>query len=233
MQVVNMVGLEAEFLLRDSKQNIVFPAKHGFNHDEFFLLGELRALPGKTRQESVGYFMQSIAEILYKADKKLLTVDFSGMSEISPKTKAYVLRKMESKNVPEAKNIYGTDILSLCDDVVENGVITKSRISCGLHIHFSRRMLGEWRDADKNLKSEYKSILTPSQRKGIIVALDNVVLPKYHTEVPLKYRKPGFYEEKDYGFEYRSLPMVKSMTNLQEIMGIVDFAFCQLEKLEK
>jgi hypothetical protein len=233
MKVVNKLGLEAEFLLRDSKGNFRYPAKHGFSTDDFFLLGELRASPGKTREECVGNFMQAVAEVLYKAEKKNFLVDFSGMAEISPSMKSDVLRKMNSKQIPAVKNIYGTDILNLSDDVVESGTITLSRISCGLHIHFSREMFHEWKDENKLQKTESKSILTESQRKSIIMAMDSKILPLYSLRVPLKYRRAGFYEQKPYGFEYRSLPMIKSMTSLEEIMKIVDFAFLQLEKLEK
>lgn len=233
MRIVNRIGLEGEFILRDSKGKIRYPAKHGFDRDDFFLLGEFRARPGENREEVVGHFMESIAELYYRAAKTDLQLDFSGVYEISPEQKADVLRKMGRKNIAEAKNIYGTDILKLSDDVVENGVITTARISAGLHVHFSRGMLASWTDKDKSTHDDWKSILTASQRRNIIVAMDNNILTNYPLGVPLKYRKPGFYEEKPHGFEYRSLPMVESMLNLQEIMHIVDFAFLQLERLDR
>lgn len=233
MKIINQVGLEAEFILRDSKGKIRFPAKHGFLHDDFYLLGEFRAEPGATRQQAVGNYMAALAEVLYLAEKKELTVDVTGVYEISPEVKADVLRKMASKNVPETKNIYGTDILTLSDDVVENGQIKVSRISAGLHVHFSRWVQHDWKDKNDLSRSDWANIITPSARKSIIVAMDKDILPKYDLGVPLKYRKPGFYEEKPWGFEYRSLPMVEEFSRLEGVMALVDYAFTQLERLAK
>jgi|WetSurMetagenome_2_1015567.scaffolds.fasta_scaffold84732_2 hypothetical protein len=232
MEIIKQVGLEAEFLLRDSTGKLRYPAVHGFDTDEFFLLGELRATQGKTRQETVGNFMQAIAKVLYKASAKKMTVDFSGLTEISPTLKADVLRKMSNKHVEECKNIYGTDILNFSDDVVSDGKIVTSRISAGLHIHFSRWAYHECVDESKKTKVSWKNLLTMSQKKSIIVAMDRL-LPEYDFGVPLKYRRPGFYEDKSWGFEYRSLPMIHQFIQLEKIMEVVDYAFIQLEKLDK
>ncbi len=234
MKIVNKVGLEGEFILRDRFGKIRYPAKHGFSTDEFFLLGEFRALPGETREESVGNFMRSLAEIKYRASAKNLVLDFSGVTEITPEMKADVLRKLSRKTISEAKNIYGTDILKLSDDVVENGVIKSSRISAGLHVHFSRHAVHEWlSEKDGVKKSASQNLLTPSQRKAMITSMDKEILHSYDLGVPLKYRNPGFWEEKSWGFEYRSLPMVSAFTTIDEVMSLVDFAFSLLEKLDK
>lgn len=236
MKIVNQVGLEAEFILRDEKGKIRYPAKHGFGHDDFFILGEFRADPGRTREETVGNFMKALSGVIYKAQAKKLVVDFSGSWEIQPEFKAEILRKMASKQIAECKNIYGTDILKFSDDVVEDGKIKVCRISAGLHVHFSRWVFHEYEKSvgdKKSTVSEWLSILTPSQRRSIIVNMDNNILPHYDLGIPLKYRQKGFYEEKSWGFEYRSLPMVHDFTSIDKVMELVDFSFSQLEKLSK
>lgn len=233
MRIVHKIGLEAEFILLDDKGKMRFPAKHGFSHDEFFLLGEFRADPGSTREETIGYYMKALAQVLYLAKEKKLTADFSGVWSITPEMKADILRKMSSKTVPECKNIYGIDILKFSDDVVEGGTIKECRISAGLHVHFSRWIEHEWTDKDGRKQTAWKSILTPSQMKKIITSMDSEALQKYTLGVPLKYRQKGFYEIKPYGFEYRSLPMVPAYTYLENVMSLVDLAFCQLENLDK
>jgi hypothetical protein len=232
MKIIKQVGLEAEFLLRDSTGKLRYPAKHGFSTDEFFLLGELRANPGTTRSETVGNFLGAVSQVLYHANSKKMTVDFSGLAEVDPALKADVMRKMSSKTVPECHNIHNTDILKYSDDVVVDGKITSSRISAGLHVHFSRWAFHTWTDINKADRSEKLDLITESQRKNIIVGMDRI-LPKYDLGVPLKYRLPGFYEVKPWGFEYRSLPMIPEFLQLEKIMEVVDYAFTQLEKLDK
>ncbi len=63
-----------------------------------------------------------------------------------------------------------------------------------------------------------------------IQELDDKILSQYKIEVPLKYRNPGFYETKPWGFEYRSLPFNQSV--LSNIAEIVDFSFNLMEDLE-
>ncbi|RPJ74110.1 MAG: hypothetical protein EHM20_11145 [Alphaproteobacteria bacterium] len=232
MEIKNKIGLEAEIILRDYSGKVRFPGKHGFGHDEFFLLGEFRAKPGETRNETVGNFMDALSEVFYRAREKKFQVDFSGLTEISPEMKADITRKMLTKRIPECSNIYGTDILKLSDDVVENGVIKTCRLSAGLHVHFSRWAYHTWME-DKTRKESWKDIITPSQMQNIITQMDKNILPRYNLGVPLKYRNPGFYEKKSYGFEYRSLPMVKDFTEIDAVLDLVDFSFSLLEKLDK
>ena len=67
--VKNQVGLEAEFFLYDSGDNLVFPRKFGFSTDDFELLGEFRASPGNTREETLGNFFTEYYKVLFKAQK--------------------------------------------------------------------------------------------------------------------------------------------------------------------
>lgn len=65
---------------------------------------------------------------------------------------------------------------------------------------------------------------------SFISKFDTEILPKYKINVPLKYRNPGFYEVKPWGFEYRSLPFNKAVLN--DIAEIVDFSYKMLEDLD-
>lgn len=64
----------------------------------------------------------------------------------------------------------------------------------------------------------------------IVKSLDTNILPGAKKNLPnLKYRNPGFYEHKAWGFEYRSLPFNKKV--LDDIHNIVDYSFSLLENL--
>jgi len=65
--------------------------------------------------------------------------------------------------------------------------------------------------------------------KNFVQAFDEVFLDKYPMDVPLKFRNPGFFEIKNYGFEYRSLPFTKDV--LSDIVEIAEFAWNLLEEL--
>lgn len=135
---INKVGLEAEFLLKNQNGELVYPGEHGFGYDDFCILGEFRALPGQTREETIANFYKEYYKVIYQAKAKKLTIDISqGWQNIDPKLYAEILRKMGSKSVAQCKNIYNTDILSLSDADIENGKVINQRISSGLHIHFS------------------------------------------------------------------------------------------------
>ena len=65
--------------------------------------------------------------------------------------------------------------------------------------------------------------------KHFVKEMDENLLKKYKQCVNLKYRNPGFYELKHYGFEYRSLPFNED--TYHGIYEITDFAFSLLEDL--
>lgn len=224
------IGLEAEFLLRNKKGELVLPADFGFSTDDFMILGEFRADAGWTVKEVVGNFFGEIAHVMKRAKEEKLTVDFSGMAEVSPEKKAQILRAAGMKAIPPCDNVYGRDLLEFSDDVVKKGKIVSSRISAGLHVHFSRRVYHNFVKG-KEIVSQDTNILTKSQMMGIVRNMDKNILPKYQLKTPLKYRQPGFYEIKAWGFEYRSLPMIPTFTNLEEVVSLVTYAFSLLEKL--
>jgi hypothetical protein len=232
MEIINKVGLEAEFFLYNKKGDLDFPGDFGFATDNFPLLGELRAIPGKSREETVGFFFQALANCKMIAKNRGVTLHWASFMEITPEQKSVALKRMGRKEISKCKNLYKTDILGLSDDVVENGKLIHTKISGGLHIHFSKE-INHTHLTDKGVSvTEKKYILRESEKRRIIKAMDTKILPKYNPPVSLKYRNPGFYEDKPWGFEYRSLPMIPFFTQLDELVDLVDFCFGLLEKLE-
>jgi hypothetical protein len=134
--IKNQIGLEAEYLLRKDGE-LVFPCDYGFDFDDFLILGEFRAKPGKTVAETIANFFLEYYTVLERAKEKGLTVDIKGWAEITPKFYSEILKKMGSKQINESQNIYGTDILECSDSLVEDGKIVKQYLSTGLHVHFS------------------------------------------------------------------------------------------------
>lgn len=264
-KILNCVGLEAEFFLRGEKNKLLYPAANGFSTDEFIILGEFRAKQGENREETISNFMKEWYKIIFQAKKQGHKIDIeTGYTEIDPKFYAEIIRKMGTKNVAQAKNIYpDIDLLKLTDAVVENGVLQKHYLSIGLHIHFSSTITNEqiYKSKDANYSSvriplsisgnnvaemnlyqkdsekenEVKLVSTVSRITkpvlySFISKFDAEILPQYKSDVPLKYRNPGFYEVKPWGFEYRSLPFNQAILN--NIAEIVDFSFNLMEDLD-
>lgn len=255
MSTVNKIGLEAEYLLRDSKGNLVYPADHDLESDSFPIIGEFRGKPGKTRAETIGHFLKAYFEVVFRAKKEKLTIDLKGWASVSPEFHAKAMRKMQTKEVAQCQNIGDIDILSRSDDEVKGGKIVKKRISAGLHVHFSSHevktgALIQQHDLDTLLKggkdrldiySRLSNALKDSAVKAsrlsqpaiveLIKGMDKALLPTFTKGLPdLKYRLPGFYELKEHGVEYRSLPFTRSV--LDQVDLIVDQAFTLLEALE-
>lgn len=63
----------------------------------------------------------------------------------------------------------------------------------------------------------------------IVKKMDEELLPKYAPEEKMKYRMPGWYEIKPYGFEYRSLPMDNLVLNT--LYQIAEYSFSLLDDL--
>jgi len=257
--IKNMVGLEAEFLLYDKDGTLVMPREHGFEVDDYPILGEFRAKPGESIGKTVGNFITEYYNVIAKADKLGLTVDLSGHSTISPELYAKVLTSMGTKTLAKGANIYGGNILTMSDHVIdESGNITAVKISCGLHLHFSSnhtvsRVISGMKYTPVTLPLSIKDIpvqmdlyrgagyeeertitatadrITNPVVKFIVEQLDTLVYPLYKLDVALKYRRPGYYELKPYGFEYRSLPFTSAVLN--NIMKITTTAFELLESI--
>lgn len=135
----NMVGLEAEYLLRNKEGELVSPDDYRLSTDGFPLLGEVRGDPGKTRAETVANFFRGWYENLYEIAllDEALTVDLSGWGVVTPEVYAAAMRSLDTKEVARCKNIYGTDLLSLSNKITKRGVITSVVLTTGLHVHFS------------------------------------------------------------------------------------------------
>jgi len=232
LKIVNKIGLEAEYLLFNKKEELVLPQVFGYETDDLPILGEVRAKPGETREDAVGNFFTVLSQLIHATKQDGLKIGY-GYADITPQFKAEILREMGTKTIQDIKNIYKTDILSLSDDTVVDGVVVSCRISCGLHIHFSREVLSTVTLESGKMVTDKKFLITDSQIKSIVRTMDKLVLPNHQLGVPLKYRKPGYYEKKDWGFEYRSLPMYPPFVKVGELTDLVDTAFTLLERLGK
>jgi len=251
--IINKVGLEAEVLIRSKKNELVIPSDYNLPCDDFIVLGEIRAPAKDNIPDTLYAFMKEF----YMFNKSLEYFNFhtdieKGWATISPEDYTNILRKMGSKEIATCKNIYkNVDILKLTDANVLDGKILSHNVSTGLHIHFSsdivvhniyhvpdayqlRNNLFVHSCQDKRFDEETKlySLLTKNTIRSIVSSFDKNIFPKYNPEnVTLKYRKPGFYEEKSWGFEYRSLPFNQLVYD--NLASIVEFAFEQLSKLSK
>jgi hypothetical protein len=231
-RIINKIGLEGEFFLQDKKGDFVFPGEYGFETDEFPLLGEFRCKPGSSRQEVVGNFFAELDGIYGKAIEKNLWIKFNHFS-IPIELKREALKKMGVKQIADTKNIYGKSILDYSDDVVVDGKVVATTISAGLHIHFSKEVVATQTDSN-GLRFESSSyILTEKDKKSIIRYMDNKVYPLYPADSisPLKYRLKGYYEDKSYGFEYRSLPMLQRFLDFTVVSSLVLSCFKALESI--
>jgi len=252
--ITNKVGLEFEFLLRNKDGGLVFPADYGFECDDFIILGEARAKAGTTVEETIGNFYTAYYGILRKAKRKGLTVDLSGYTEITAKFNTEIMKKMSYKEISTCSNIYGREILEETDLIIKDKKIAGRLISCGLHIHFSSEVSKERRVVNVPKVKNYTPIVNLYRKKkghsytkdytdvkvsvsritnpvikNFVTYFDEVWLDKYILDVPLKFRNPGFFETKHYGFEYRSLPFTEEV--LSDIVEIAEEAWNLLEEL--
>ena len=144
--IKNQVGLEAEFFLRDADGELVLPGDFGFGTDDYIILGECRAMPGVTREETLANFMERWYGVVFRAHKNKLTLDIeTGWTKLSVEEHAAIMREMGTKEVSIAQNINGTDILELTDAIIHRGKIVGYRASIGLHVHFSSSEVSEVR----------------------------------------------------------------------------------------
>jgi Txe/YoeB family toxin of Txe-Axe toxin-antitoxin module len=255
----NAVGLEAEFFLRNEKNELVMPKDHEFPYDDFILLGEIRGQHGKTREETISNFLKEYYRISYLAEKKKLKIDISvGWDKLDAKFYTSVIRKIEEKSISKCENIYGYDLLNYSDSIVDNGKIVAHKVSLGLHVHFSSinreekkikskqyesvklplnisganttlNLFSEQKEEEIKLEVSCNRITKPAIRH-IVEQMDKEIYPQFKIEEPLKYRMTGFYETKPNGrFEYRSLPFNENF--LKNLPKLVDFSFNLLEGL--
>jgi len=255
----NKVGLEAEyFLYKDGK--LVFPGSYGFDTDDFALIGEFRADPGDTRESALANFFVSYFGVIQKAKRLGLTVEFKSHEDVSPAMYSEAMRRMGTKEISKCDNIYGTDMMSLSDAVVESGELKFHRVSCGLHIHFSSdvsesetirsgeyapfelplniggvdtsiRLFKKVTSMERKIKVS-ASCITKPVINHIVSNLDKELLLKYMKgiNVELKYRRPGWYEVKSDG-RFEYRSLPFTDDVISDIVDIVDFAFNQLDEI--
>lgn len=227
--IENKIGIEAEVFLQKNGK-LVFPSEFGLPSDNFVILAEIRGTCGSTPQESLSNFYEEYFRIKNICDKNKVLIDLSGYKVISMAERAKILRAGGTKELPECKNIYGKDLLTMSDNFEENGNLM-TRISSGLHIHFSKKVVSK-KTYTQNKKdifhNEEISILTDNIIKSLVRKMDTI-LPAYNLGVDLKYRQKGFYEIKPHGFEYRSLPF--SDLSFSNLLDIVNYSFKLLENI--
>jgi len=273
MAIVSKVGLEAEFLLINAKDEIIIPPS-SWDRDGFPLLAEIRGEESKTIAGTITNFKAKEMEIV-EGMRKDHTMRMSDVEMIK-----LALYKKANKEVNWAekeqqmglvKNIHDVDIEEFSDQVVKGNKIQGIRISCGLHVHFSceelvvhevekeqyeqvilpigigesglvarkdladepmqRRIAAEmlspalylYRHSGYTKKGKIKvraSRLNKPAISYIVDEMDKAFFEKFAAEKAkrTKYRQPGFFELKPYGFEYRSLPAnARTMEALPEI----------------
>jgi len=261
-KIENSVGLEAEYFLRNVDGELLIPREHSLADDDYILLGEIRGAKGYSRAETISNFLKVFHATKHEINEinPAWFMDFeTGWTELIPKFYAEVMRKMGTKEICQAENVYpDIDLLSLTDQVTSDGKLKSVKASLGLHIHFAsvvedERTTQEYKYTPINIpisvggaetmlcvhRKEHEEThtlkvivnrITNPVIKHIVKKFDDEILGKYvPVGIPLKYRNKGFYEVKPYGFEYRSLPFNQMV--YEDLWTIVDFAYKQLEEL--
>ena len=261
------VGIEVEFFVKNDKGEVVMPGTN-LDRDDFPLLGEIRAVQGKTMAEALGNFYRKKVEMEALLTKKqVMSISHFELAKLKVYQEAIRLITAP-KNSKDIRNIYGIDISGFTDQVVKDGKIQGANVSCGLHIHLSCREIDEVK-VEQDVYSAVSIPITTTASKDVI-GLTHLVTPclslfkhegtkiertlmastsklnqptieyivrafdeKFFKrfapkkEECTKYRQPGFFERKSYGFEYRSLPAnAETINALPEIVG---FAFDMLK----
>lgn len=255
MTIKSKVGLEAEFLLRNGKNEIVVPPAT-WDRDGFPLLGEIRGEPGEKASETITNFVAKKMEILDKISAKS-SIQFASRERVPLKLYKQANAQMNAADkegaMADIQNIYGTDISEFSDQIISKNRIQGIWVSCGLHIHFSCEEVSETKVEEEQYeqvilpiginfssatlsdeeKAAMEEMMKPTlylyRRKGwkekkvlkarasrlnrpavhyIVKAMDEKFFDRFAPEEKerTKYRQPGFFEMKPYGFEYRSLP---------------------------
>jgi hypothetical protein len=234
------------------------------------LLGEVRGDPGKSWSETVSNWNTAYLETLRQIEERFPTYSLKfapsivvGNAMFKEASKQMDLNE-KAKSMDLVKNIRGISITDFTDQVVEGKKIVGSRLSCGLHIHFSYGAVAtKTVDArhfekcdiplqtgigDKPLNVELYKKVSEKTTEVLRVEVSKFTRPAVHflvdemdkafferfappEEERTKYRHPGFYETKSYGFEYRSLPASEdTMSNLADI---TKHSFDILNQLDK
>lgn len=263
-----LIGIEAEYLTLNEEGEVVVPPSY-VDRDDFPLLAEIRAKPGKTVADTVSNFLLRKMEVEGSLPRDRSMSIQSG-ARVGLDVYREALRactKPKNETLSQAKSIYGTDVTDFSDQIIKNGKIQGINISCGLHIHFSCRavdrvevrtpkytavqipirvpetvpegaktLLQPYLDLYKCEDYEVESVLEATASllnqptvEWMVRSLDEAFFDLFAPDKKerTKYRQPGFYERKEYGFEYRSLPASpESLDALPEIMKVAFDLLC-------
>lgn len=173
MAIRMKVGLEAEFLLINTKGEIIIPPSH-WDRDGFPLLGEIRGEAGKSVAETVTNFKAGEMNVLGKLNKGH-TIRMSDLELIKlalyKKANKEVNWAEKAEDMGKVMNIHKVDIEEFSDQIVKGNKIQGIRISCGLHVHFS---CGE-EIVYKDERDQYEQVILPIGlgESGIMVAQHN------------------------------------------------------------
>lgn len=271
MAIKSMIGLEVEFLLFNSKGELIVPPAF-FDRDAYPVLGEIRGDPGENEQETIVNFFKARTETMGRV-RKTHTLKFLDREKVPLKIYREANRQINAadkgEGMSDIRNIYGTDISEFTDQIVAKNKIQGIWISCGLHVHFSCEEVNEveirkdkyemvsiplnwsvvkntkkdealgitelvhpsimlyrksYEEVDKTLVARASRLNTPTIRY-IVSEMDKAFFDRFAPKEGerTKYRQPGFYELKPYGFEYRSLPA--NDVTMEALPEIVEFAF--------
>lgn len=237
------IGFEFEyFIKKNNSEDIEFPSKLHLSTDEFPLIAELRTIHSSSYGKVYGDFIEKWRKINAITGQKGYTILYGGV-DVSPELYKKALKTLGHKDITESYNIYGYDIndySAIRTD--ELGKITQAIITAGLHIHFSASVSIDTRS---ETISKRNGILERTEQKHVemfylkneflmkemIKGLDDRFFSMY-VEKESKYRQKGFYEPKDYGFEYRSLPAnEQTLADLPFILEISLEMFSNLYKV--
>ena len=153
------IGLEAEFIILNSKGNAVIP-NHTFDRDGFPLLGEIRGNPGNNVSETISNFIKRKIEVeaLLKNSQQLVTpAIFRVPLKLYKEINKAINPNDKYADLNKVFNIYGTDISDFSDQIIKDGRIQGINVSCGLHIHFSC----EETESVEVHKDQYSSVILP------------------------------------------------------------------------
>lgn len=257
------VGLEAEFLMRNSKGEVIMPV--GVSTDDFPILGEIRGQEGERMAETVANFSMAHLQTVQNL-RQGRTIEFTAIERLPLalyKKALSEVKKPKGDVIGQVKNVYGTDMSDYSDQIIKNGKIQGANVSCGLHVHFSCSDVSEdsIRDFEYEAanvpmtignglamklelfnRKDYKvlksckaeaSVLTRPVIEYIVKEMDQRFFGRFAPAKGqrTKYRQPGFFELKPWGFEYRSLPCTPEV--IDALPEITTFAFELLDNLNK
>ena len=133
------IGIEAEFLLLNSKDEVIVPPSY-WDRDGFPLLGEIRGDPGDNIADVIANFLKKKITIEGKVrkDNRIAMRDVEHVRLAIYKEAMKQVTEAKGEQIGKVKNIYGTNIDDYSDQIIgKNHKIQGIRASCGLHIHFS------------------------------------------------------------------------------------------------